>query len=87
VDQSRKLTWQPITALPLVAAAITGMLEGTPEQHRLLIEARQRPYVLDDHTVAPSSRIRTACLLSMKMVGESWRPRERGADRRRKYLD
>ena len=57
MDQSRKPTWQPITALPLVAAAITGMLEGTREQHRLLIEARQRPYVLDDHTVAGVVRV------------------------------
>jgi hypothetical protein len=66
VDQSRKPTWQPITALPLVAAAITGMLEGTREQHRLLIEARQRPYVLDDHTVARVIRVYSA------QAGDHW---------------
>jgi hypothetical protein len=66
VDQSRKPTWQPITALPLVAAVITGMLEGTREQHRLLIEARQRPYLLDDHTVARVVRVYSA------QAGDHW---------------
>src|SRR2546428_10927569 len=33
------------------------MLEGTEEQHRLLLEARQRPYVLDDDTVARMRRV------------------------------
>ena len=57
MSPSGKPTWQPISALPLVATAIAGMLEGTWEQYRLLLEARQRPYVLDDDTVARMRRV------------------------------
>jgi hypothetical protein len=57
VTRSGKPTWQPISALPLLVSAIAGMLEGTEEQHRLLLEARQRPYVLDDDTVARMRRV------------------------------
>ena len=57
MTRSGKPTWQPISALPLLVSAIAGMLEGTEEQHRLLLEARQRPYVLDDDTVARMRRV------------------------------
>jgi len=44
-------TWQPITRLPLIAAAIDGMLSSAEEQYPLLLKARPTPYVLDDATV------------------------------------
>jgi hypothetical protein len=57
VTRSGKPTWQPISVLPLLVSAIAGMLEGTEEQHLLLLEARQRPYLLDDDTVARMRRV------------------------------
>ncbi len=33
-------TWQPITRLPLIAAAIDGMLRSAEEQYPLLLKAR-----------------------------------------------
>jgi hypothetical protein len=33
------------------------MLAGTREQHALLLEGRQRPYVLDDHTLGRVGRV------------------------------
>ena len=45
-------TWQPLSRLPLIASMIDAGLGGAREQHELLLRARRRPYVLDDHTVA-----------------------------------
>jgi hypothetical protein len=50
-------TFHPISALPLVAAAIDGLLEGAEDQVRLLLEADQHPYALDDATVARLIRV------------------------------
>jgi len=44
--------WQPIGALPLLASMIDGQLEHSQEQYHTLLEAEDRPYVLDDATVA-----------------------------------
>jgi len=44
--------WQPIGRLPFIAHAIDGMLEAVEEQHSLLAQARPRPHLLDDATVA-----------------------------------
>ncbi len=60
MSRNGKPTWQPISALPLVASAIDGMLEGTREQHALLLEGRQRPYVLDDRTLGRGVRVYSA---------------------------
>src|SRR5579859_4638812 len=43
--------WQPIEALAMVAAHIDGMLEADREQYETLLEAKPKPYVLDDYTV------------------------------------
>jgi len=43
--------WQPISKLPLITAAIDGLLEGAEEQYQLLQQAQPKPYVLDDDTV------------------------------------
>ncbi len=43
--------WQPIEALPMIAAHIDGMLQADREQYETLLEAKPKPHVLDDYTV------------------------------------
>jgi len=43
--------WQPISALPTIAFIIGEMLHETQEQYETLLEAREKPHVLDDYTV------------------------------------
>ena len=44
-------SWQPLSALPMIASLIDGMLEDTENQYRTLSEAKDKPYVLDDELV------------------------------------
>lgn len=50
-------TWHPISALPVVGGAITGMLESAEDQVRLLLQADEHPYALDDATVTRLIRV------------------------------
>lgn len=43
--------WQPISLLPTFAYHLDGMLEVDLEQYETLLEAKPKPYVLDDDTV------------------------------------
>lgn len=43
--------WHPISALPLIGKVIDEGLKAAEDQYRLLLEAKHRPRVLDDHTV------------------------------------
>jgi len=49
--------WHPISTLPVIAAAIDGGLESAREQYEILLEARPKPYVLDDATIARTTRV------------------------------
>ncbi len=44
--------WQPIRMLPTLARHIDGMLEADREQYETLLEAKPKPHVLDNATVA-----------------------------------
>ena len=46
-----KTNWQPISVLPTIASVIDAMLEDTEIQYRMLLEAKDKPYVLDDKLV------------------------------------
>lgn len=52
-------TWHPISALPLIAHHVEGTLAASEEQLATLGHARERPYVLDDATVARLERVYT----------------------------
>src|SRR5579859_462285 len=52
MTQREQPQWQPISMLPTIARHIDGMLEADLEQYETLLEAKSRPYVLDDATVA-----------------------------------
>lgn len=43
--------WQPISTLPMFAFIIDGMLREDQEQYKNLLEAKDKPHVLDDATV------------------------------------
>ena len=49
--------WHPISALPMIAQALDGMLESAEEVLQSLEQARPRPHVLDDYTIG---RVREA---------------------------
>jgi hypothetical protein len=43
--------WQPIGMLPTLAQHIDGMLQADLEQYQNLLQAKDKPHVLDDFTV------------------------------------
>ena len=43
--------WQPISRLQFIATTIDGMLESAQETHENLLEARPKPWALDDYTI------------------------------------
>jgi hypothetical protein len=49
--------WHPISALPMIAQALDGMLESAADVVQSLEQARPRPHVLDDYTIG---RVREA---------------------------
>lgn len=51
--------WQPLSALPLVAHIIDGSLSSNEEQYQTLLQAKDRPYILDDALVARVIRLYT----------------------------
>jgi len=57
MPEERVPRWHPLEALPMIGAAIDGMLDSAQEVVRSLEQARPRPHVLDDDTVG---RVREA---------------------------
>lgn len=47
----QNVQWQPISALPQIAAVMDGLLEEIQEFHATLGEARGKPHVMDDDTL------------------------------------
>jgi hypothetical protein len=77
--------WQPLTALPLVAQAIDGMLASTQENHLTLQAARHRPYSLDDYTVQRAQKVYREQAQYLDLYGEQltrWQQEELNAEQR-----
>ena len=55
--QTRNRSGSHSAKLPLIASMIDGMLVDTEEQYHELLEARPRPYVLDDYTVGRIAKL------------------------------
>jgi hypothetical protein len=51
--------WQPISMLPTIAGIIDGELADAEEHYATLLQARDKPYVLDDATVERSIKLHT----------------------------
>ena len=77
MDQSPQ--WQPIDRLAMVAAALTGELVEAERMRRLLEEARPRPHVLDDATVARERHSYTGIQDDLWLYAEQLQRWERGA--------
>lgn len=48
--------WQPIQNLPIIANLIDGQFIDAKEQYINLLEARNKPHVLDDATIQRTIR-------------------------------
>ena len=57
MSEHRVPQWHPISALPMIAQALDGMLESAEDVLQSLEQARPRPHVLDDYTIG---RVRKA---------------------------
>jgi len=51
--------WQPISMLPTIAGIIDGELTDAEEHYATLLQAREKPYVLDDEIVDRTIRLHT----------------------------
>ncbi|MBW9158665.1 hypothetical protein [Clostridium tagluense] len=49
--ENKKQNWHPITMLPMFATMISGQLEEAKNQYENLLQARSKPYVLNDEIV------------------------------------
>jgi len=54
-----KVNWQPISALPLIASLIDGLLDEAEQQYETLESCRPQPHVLDDYTVGRVIKVYT----------------------------
>jgi hypothetical protein len=57
VTGRREPKWQPISMLPTIASLIDGGLPDAREHYATLLEARPKPHVLDDATIARTKRV------------------------------
>jgi hypothetical protein len=46
-----EIQWHPISRLPLIAQLIDGNVNDVKEQHDLLVEGQDKPYLFDDDTI------------------------------------
>ena len=47
----QQLNWQPASFLPKIAEMIDGMLESAEENLENLLQAKNKPHVMDEYTV------------------------------------
>jgi hypothetical protein len=59
-EPQQKIHWQPISALPLIASMIDGLLDEVEKQNENLQACRSKPHVLDNHTVNRVVQVYTA---------------------------
>ena len=78
--------WQPISQLPTIAWAITGMLKAAQEQLHALRHAEARPHVLDTATVERVIRVYTQQHADLGLYTEQlarWQADAQRVDQRR----
>jgi hypothetical protein len=59
-EPKQKIHWQPLSALPLIASMIDGLLDEVERQNENLQACRSKPHVLDNHTVNRVVQVYTA---------------------------
>ncbi len=68
--QQQQPHWQPIETLWTFATPIDGMLEASQEQYETLLEAKPKPYVLDDSTVERVIGVFTKQIADLRLFDE-----------------
>ncbi len=82
-------SWQPISGLPVIASLIDGGLRDGREHYATLLEARAKPYVLDDATIVATKRVNGEGLEWCGVYDEQlrrWR-RQRLTEEQRREID
>jgi hypothetical protein len=62
-----KVTWQPISALPLIGSMIDGLLDEVEKQFANLQACRSKPYVLDNYTVGRVIKVYSAQVEDLRL--------------------
>jgi hypothetical protein len=57
MERDQGPNWQPISASATIGSLIDGQLDDGRDQHQRLLQAAERPYVLDDATVTRVLRV------------------------------
>ncbi len=66
-SKKNKINWQPISKLALFASHIDGRRENSEDQYRTLMEAKDKPHVLDDALVVRVIRLYQTQLQDIKL--------------------
>ena len=80
------VNWQPLSQMPLIASMIDTALDDTREHFATLIEARERPHVLDDATVDRIEQVHTEQMEFVDIYAQQisrWRTTRPSADHTR----
>lgn len=68
-----KPQYRPISFLPTIATHIDGMLAAHQEQYSTLLEAKDRPHILDDYTVKRVMQAYTTAKQDLPLFDEQLR--------------
>lgn len=72
----KSVSWQPISALPLIGSTIDGLRDEVEKQYANLQACRPKPHVLDNHTVERVIEVYSAQADDVWLYGEQlsqWR--------------
>lgn len=86
MPERQSVNWQPISALPQVASMIRGGLEEAQNLYETLLEAKEKPHVLDDFTVSRVIDVHKQTLDDLLLYEEQlarWKKLELKDDQRR----
>lgn len=72
MSENPPIQWQPISRLPLLAMMVKGMLKDNQSQYALFLEAREKPWVLDNATVDRALRVYRVQREDLKLYDEQF---------------
>ncbi len=90
MNNKQKPTWQPIRNLPMIAGMIDSQVAEAKNQFKNLLEARKKPYVLDDVTVERIIKVFTEQQEYVLIFGNQvskWQQEERLTTVQKKEID
>lgn len=72
-DSMSQPQYQPISFLPTLKPHLAGMLEADEEQYQTLLQAKDKPHILDDYTVSEIIRVFTDAKKDLPLFDEQLR--------------